>query len=606
MVDGKQQSGWSIFKRVLAEQRTQKRSMAGIACLSLAAAPLLLLPPLAMKIALDSYIGEEPLPGFIRAVVPESVQQADMGPLFVALSLLLLAAMLGQVLKFTKGVLEIYTREKLVLGFRARLFPHLERLSLSYHDEKGASESTFRVLMDTAVIPGILLDGMLPLIQAAVVVLAMSIVILFLNYQLALVALAIAPVLLLISWPFGKSLRKQWHVIKELDSSAMGLLQEAFAAVRVIKTFGREERETQRLMDLGSKSMHAKVKVSVTQGKFDAWIAILTALGTAAFLLLGAVQVKAGVLTLGELVLIAALMAQLYSPLQLMVGQIAGMQSALASAERALELLDLAPDVQELPNARSIHRAKGAIEFQAVSFAYDADKPVLHDVSFDVPQGMRVGIAGATGAGKTTLMSLLLRLYDAGQGTVLLDGIDIKEYRVADLRRQFSVVLQEPVLFKKSIAENIDYGLSGSTREATINAAKLANAHDFIMAQPDGYDTIVGERGMRLSGGERQRIALARAYLKDAPILILDEPTSSVDMRTEAQILDALERLMSGRTTFIIAHRPSTLESCDKVLVLEQGRVVAFAAPDAARSLDELMLTRAVPAKPAGKREASG
>jgi ATP-binding cassette subfamily B protein len=246
----------------------------------------------------------------------------------------------------------------------------------------------------------------------------------------------------------------------------------------------------------------------------------------------------------------------------------------MASAERAFALLDEAPDVPERADAAPLLRARGSISFREVSFAYGGGPPVLQGVSVDIPAGARVGIAGKTGAGKTTLINLLCRFYDANLGQVFLDGADLRDYRLADLRNQFAMVLQEPVLFSTTIAENIAYGRLGASQEEIINAAKAANAHEFIEALPDGYQTQVGERGMCLSGGERQRISLARAFLKDAPILILDEPTSSVDLKTEAQILEAMERLMRGRTAFLIAHRPATLVGCDLLLRVENGHVV--------------------------------
>ena len=266
-------------------------------------------------------------------------------------------------------------------------------------------------------------------------------------------------------------------------------------------------------------------------------------------------------------------LAQLYAPLKTISKSAATLQSSLASAERAFALLDEAPDVVERPNAGRLLRASGAVAFHNVSFAYNGGAPVLHDVSFDIRPGTRVGIMGMTGAGKTTLVSLLTRFYDPTAGQILLDGVDLRDYKLADLRNQFAIVLQEPVLFSTSIAENIAYARPDASEEEIIEAAKAANAHEFIVSLPQGYETLVGERGMRLSGGERQRISLARAFLKDAPILILDEPTSSVDMKTEAAIMEAMERLMQGRTAFIIAHRLSTLTNCDVLLKIENGRL---------------------------------
>jgi ATP-binding cassette subfamily B protein len=267
-------------------------------------------------------------------------------------------------------------------------------------------------------------------------------------------------------------------------------------------------------------------------------------------------------------------LTQLYEPLKTLSKKVATLQSHLASAQRAFSLLDHPPDVAERPHACRVVRAAGAVAFRRVSFAYEDERPVLHDVSFEVGPGTRLGIAGTTGAGKTTLVSLLSRFYDPTEGQILLDGVDLRDYRLADLRNQFAIVLQDPVLFSASIAENIAYARPGASAHEIVAAAKAADIHAFIARLPHGYDSQVGERGLRLSGGERQRIALARAFLKDAPILILDEPTSSVDTTTEAVIIEAMERLMRGRTAFVIAHRLTTLAGCDARLHIEQGRVV--------------------------------
>jgi ATP-binding cassette, subfamily B, bacterial len=318
------------------------------------------------------------------------------------------------------------------------------------------------------------------------------------------------------------------------------------------------------------------VRVTFTEGVFGVLVGLTTAAGTATVLFVGVRLVLSGALTLGDLLLVMGYLAQLYGPLNTLSNSKASLQSSLASAERAFSILDEAPDVVERPGAQPLARAAGAVAFREVSFAYREDHPVLHDVSFEIDPGTRVGISGETGAGKTTLMSLLTRFYDPTTGEILLDGIDLRDYKLADLRNQFAIVLQEPVLFSTTIAENIGYARPGASKEEIIEAAKAANAHEFIVGLPHGYETEVGERGMSLSGGERQRIALARAFLRDAPVLILDEPTSSVDTKTEAVIIEAMERLMRGRTTFMIAHRVSTLASCDARLELADGRVVQF------------------------------
>jgi ATP-binding cassette subfamily B protein len=273
-----------------------------------------------------------------------------------------------------------------------------------------------------------------------------------------------------------------------------------------------------------------------------------------------------------------AYLSQLYGPLRTIGKNSASLQGYFTSAERAFALLDRAPDVVERHDARPLRRAIGGLAFRHVSFAYEKNHPILSDLSFEVPAGARVGIAGRTGVGKTTMLSLVTRFYDPDAGQILLDGVDVREYKVADLRNQFAIVLQEPVLFSTSVAENIAYGRPEASEEEIIHAARLADAHDFVVRLPDGYQTRVGERGMRLSGGERQRISLARAFLKDAPILLLDEPTSSVDIKTESNIIDAIERLMHGRTTFIVAHRLSTLSNCEIRLEVQDGRIVLPAA----------------------------
>ena len=307
--------------------------------------------------------------------------------------------------------------------------------------------------------------------------------------------------------------------------------------------------------------------------RFDLATTVVMSAASALTLSIGVIHVRAGSLTLGNLLLAMGYLGRLYDPLRTMSKRTQQLQSALAGAERAFAVLDEVPDVRDRPNARPMARAAGAIEFRNVWFGYSREHPVLRDVSFRVPPGARVGIAGATGAGKTTLLTLLTRFYDPNSGQILIDGIDLRDLKLVDLRNQFAILHQDSVLFSATIAENILYARPGARQEDIETAARAANAHDFITKLPDGYDTLVGERGMRLSGGERQRVALARAFLKNAPVLLLDEPTSAVDVKTEAVIIEALDRLMVGRTTFMIAHRLSTLEGCDILLEVADGRV---------------------------------
>jgi len=327
-------------------------------------------------------------------------------------------------------------------------------------------------------------------------------------------------------------------------------------------------------MQRSDTSIGAKIRAYFITYGFNLAMNLFTITSTALVMFLGVKHVLSGVITLGSLLIVMSYLGRLYGPMETITKKFGSMQSSLTSIERALHLLDKTPDVTERPDAKSLKHARGEIEFRNVYFAYDQDQRVLHNISFKVPAGMKIGIAGRTGAGKTTLVSLLARFYDPTEGMILLDDKDLRGYKVADLRNQFAIVLQEPVLFSSSIFENISYARPGANEKDVIQAAKAANAHEFIVGLADGYDTRVGERGMRLSGGERQRISLARAFLKDAPILILDEPTSSVDMSTESVIVEAMERLMRYRTTFMIAHRLTTLERCDVLLVIDDGRLV--------------------------------
>jgi ATP-binding cassette subfamily B protein len=385
----------------------------------------------------------------------------------------------------------------------------------------------------------------------------------------------VSPILFLVSQAYRQHFRSQSQEIKQLESSVLSVIQEVLAAVRVVKAFGQEDREQQRFIARSGEGMRARVRLILAESSFSLLIGLTTAAGTAAVLFIGIRHIQSGVLTLGQMLLVMGYLSQLYTPLRTIGRKVGSLQAHLASAERAFSLLDEAPDVAERPNARPLARASGTVMFRNVSFAYGKDRLVLDNVSFEISAGARVGIVGTTGAGKTTLVSLLMRFYDPDAGQILLDGVDLRDYKLADLRNQFAIVLQESVLFSTSIAENIAYARPGVSSDEIIAAAKAANAHEFIVSLLRGYETPVGERGMQLSGGERQRIALARAFLKDAPILVLDEPTSSVDVKTESGIMEAMECLMKGRTAFIIAHRLSTLKNCDVLLQIENGQPIA-------------------------------
>ncbi|HKH36858.1 MAG TPA: ABC transporter ATP-binding protein [Rubrobacter sp.] len=544
--------------------------------LSLISTPVALLTPLPLKIVVDSVLGDKPLPGFMQPVVPGFITGSKGMILILAVALVVIVALLAQLREICSLILSTYTGEKLVMDFRARLFRHAQRLSFSYHDWRGTADSIYRIQYDAPAVQWITTEGIVPLVTSMVTLVSMIYITALIDLQLALVALAVSPLLFLILRIYGQRLRTGWHGQKKLESSTLRVVQETLGGIRVVKAFGQEDRERERFTGKASETLRARIRLSFQEGGLGLMVGLVIAAGEAAVIFIGVRNVQAGTLTLGNLLLVMGYLSQLYRPLQSISKKVGDLQHSLASAERTFALLDQTPEVIEKPNATPLSRAKGAVSFQNVSFAYEGNNPVLQNVSFEVDSGTRVGIAGATGAGKTTLVSLLTRFYDPTSGRITLDGVDLRDYKIADLRKQFAIVLQEPILFSTSIAENIAYANPDATYEEIVAAARAANAHEFITHLPEGYDTQVGERGMRLSGGERQRISLARAFLKDAPILILDEPTSSVDMKTEALIMEAMTRLMHERTTFMIAHRLSTLVNCDVRLQIEGGRVIDF------------------------------
>ncbi len=572
----KEDNGVNLYWRLWRQVRPYWRHLAGIFLLSLLSPPLALLTPLPLKIVVDNIVSNHPLPRILGAWLPEGVQRSNGALLAFAVALVVFVALVSQLRDFATSLLSSYTGEKLLRGFRAQLFRHVQRLSLAYHDRKGTADSTYRIQYDASSLKIIAVEGVVPFLSSALTLGSMIYVTTRINWRLAFIALAVSPVIFFVSRHYRRRLRTQSREVKKIESSAMSVVQEVLGAARVVKAFGQEDREGERFLEKSNEGMRARLRLALTEGGVGLLVALMTATGMAAVLYIGARDIQAGRLTAGELLYVMGLLSQLYAPLKTLNKKMASLQTHMAGAERAFALLDEAPDVIEKPNARPLARARGAMVFRNVSFAYNKDRPVLHEISFALEPGICLGIAGTTGAGKTTLMNLITRFYDPTGGEILLDGVDLRDYKLADLRHQFAIVLQEPILFSTSIAENIAYARPGASRSEIIAAAQAANAHEFIARLPQGYETPVGERGMCLSGGERQRISLARAFLKDAPILILDEPTSSVDIKTEAAIVAAMERLMQGRTTFIIAHRPSTLTHCQRLLRIEHGRIVSL------------------------------
>jgi ATP-binding cassette subfamily B protein len=560
-----------LYGRMVFDSRRYWPHILGVFFLDLLSMPIALLTPVPVALVIDTVLGDRPPGGPLTGL-------GDAEVLLIATLSVVLIAILSQAQSLASSLMTTYTGERVTLDFRARLFRHLQRLSFAWHDKTGSGDSLYRIQYDSPSIAQVAVKGVTPFITAAVTLGAMVLVMSRISLQLAIIALAIAPVVFLLVRRSRAASKPRWRQLKRLESSSMSVVEEVLGNLRVVKGFGQEDREQQRFVDASSSTLATRIRVSAIEGVTGAGVTVTMAVGTALVLFVGALSVQNGVMTVGELTLVIGYMSQLYSPLKSLSSSITTLQSSLASGERAYAVLEEVPDVQEKHNAIPLPRAKGDIRFEGVFFGYRPDQLVLYNVDLAVPAGMRVGIQGRTGSGKTTFISLLMRFYDPRYGRILLDGVDLRDYRIEDLRSQFAVVLQEPVLFSRSIAENIAYARPEASMSEIIAAARAANAHDFILSMPDGYETSVGDRGMSLSGGERQRISLARAFLKDAPMLVLDEPTSSVDTETETLIVDAMDRLMKGRTTFMIAHRLGTLASCDMRVEMIQGRAVIMRA----------------------------
>jgi ATP-binding cassette subfamily B protein len=559
--------------RVLEQARPLWPHLFGILLLTLISTPFALLLPLPLKMVVDSVINHRPAPLLLTRWLPSQWTHTTPGLLMLAAGMLLLIGALMQIQVLLSWMLQTYTGERIVHEFRSRLFWHVQRLRLSFHDRRGTADLAYRIQHDAPAIQLVTIQGVIPFVSSFFAFIGMAYVTSLMDWQLALIAFTVSPALILLSRAASRKTHDGWHEVKELDSSAMSVLTEVLGAVRLVKAFGRENEEDDRFMSRSHSRMRSQLRLAAIQATYYCATAMLITAGTAAALWVGARHVQSGVLTLGELLIVMAYMTQLYEPLRTMANKLPELQASLVSIERAFTLLDEIPESLDAPGAQAIANTKGDIEFQNVSFIYPNGRKVLDNVSFTIKQGTRVGILGPTGSGKSTLLSLLTRFYDPSDGHILLDGVDIHEYRLSDLRNQFSIVPQDPVLFSTSIAENIAFARPDAQESELIAAAEMANAHDFIVRLPHGYQTEVGDRGACLSGGERQRVAIARAFLKDSPILILDEPTSAVDSKTEAAVMAATNDLLAGRTSFMIAHRLSTLESCDMLLRFYDGKL---------------------------------
>jgi len=465
--------------------------------------------------------------------------------------------------------------EKLIYDLRSELYQHLQTLSMSYYDRKESGWILDRITSDTGNLQDFLSEGFQDFLRDSLTLIVIGVIMFSMNWKLALLTLAPSPILAYLTYRFMMKSRKLWHWVWRKRARITTLLSDVIPGVRVVKAFAQEEYEQGRFLRRSQEYMDASVQAARVFATFWPTTAFVTSLGFVSIWGYGGYMVITGQsgITLGVLVAFISYLWRFYGPLQNLSRMSQRIQRAATAAQRVFEVLDSRPDVPDSPDARPMPPIRGEVEFRNVTFGYEPKKPVLKGISFKVHPGEMIGLVGPSGAGKSTTINVLCRFYDVQEGAILVDGIDIRDVTLESLRSQIGVVLQEPYLFYGTIAENIAYGNPAATRDEIIRAAKAANAHDFIVRMPDGYDTMVGERGAKLSGGERQRISIARAILKDPAILILDEATSSVDTEAEAQIRQALERLVQGRTTFAIAHRFSTLRHADRLVVLENGRL---------------------------------
>ena len=461
-----------------------------------------------------------------------------------------------------------------LLKLRTDLYSYLQSLSLKYHDMRRSSDSSFRVAYDSQSIQTIYNKGFTNIFGSTITLAGTFLIMVRLDWQLTLLSLAIVPPVVGAIYFFARRIRRESTFIQERESAILAQVQEGLSSIRMVHAFGREEFEVGQFHQQASQSLQANLRLTLTNVNSALVISTLMVVGTAAMYYVGTLHVLAGTLTLGSLLVFSAYLLMLYQPLESLTYTAWAMEGATAGAKRCFEVLDGQDDVVDSPEAIAIAETNGALRFQNVSFGYGQDRHVLHNVDLAISPNQIVTLVGGTGAGKSTLLSLVPRFYDPTAGSIAIDGRDLRTITKKSLRAQIAIVLQDTLLFSTTVRENIAYGRPDATEIEIIDAARRAQADDFIRQLPNGYASAIGERGGHLSVGQRQRIGIARAFLKNSPILLLDEPTSALDPTTEAAIMETIKELMLGRTTLIATHRLATIHNCDQIVVLEGGRIV--------------------------------
>ncbi len=563
-------SAWPLLKRTLVYLRPHRGRFGAGVGLTLAGIALDLVKPLPLALVLDSILGQKPHPEFLAPYV------AGLSPL----ALLALAAAAIVVVTLARGVATLLSNyvtievgQRMVNDLRTDLYAHLQKLSLRFHHRQQSGDLLFRVMADTYSAQGIVMNGLLPLASAGVMLFGMFAVMANFDLQLSLVALLVCPALYLAITRISRRIHQHAEASKAAESELYVRTQTTIGAVKLVQAYGREEGAVADFRRGSERSLALNLRLYSMETVFVLVVDALLAVGTAALVFLGALRVMEGRLHIGELTIFLSYLRDLYQPIQGISQNLAEISSARVGLERVYSVLNAEPDVQDAPDAQPLPRARGRLRFENVSFGYEPGAPVLRQVDLELQPGEKVALVGRTGAGKSTLASLALRFFDPQEGRVSLDGHDLRTVTLASLRRDVTLLLQEPLVFHTTVWENIAFG-ADVPFERIRDAARQAEAETFILELPQGYHTVLEEGGVNLSGGQRQRLALARALLRDTPVVVLDEPTSSLDLVTEAAVWRNVMELFQGKTALIIAHRLSTARVADRIVVLDDRRIV--------------------------------
>ena len=527
-----------------------------------------LLKPWPLKVVIDNVLGGKPL-----ALLGFSETPTDRLLIFACLGLVIVHLGSGG-LTLLYNYTAIDVGQKMVNDLRGALYAHLQRLSLAFHDRQRVGDLLYRITADSFAVQTMIMNGALPILSAVVLLAGMLIVLFPLDPALTLLALTVVPALFALISVFNRKIVDVATDVRTTESRVYSLVQWAMSSIKAVQAFTREDDEHRRFMGASRESLRATLRLYSWQTLYSGAVNAVIAAGTALVVYAGARAVTTGTLTVGQLIVFISYLAQLYAPINQITqswGLIAG---ARVGARRVFDVLDTEPELADGTRAFPQQGARGEVAWRGVSFRYRPEMPVLRKIDLTVPAGAKIAVVGPTGAGKSTLLGLLPRFYDPTEGRIEIDGVDLRQYSLNSLRKQIAMVLQPPLIFPLSMRDNIAYGRPGADDAAIERAARLARIDERIASLPDGYDTVIGEAGVSLSEGEKQRVTIARALLRDAPILILDEPTSALDVATEELVMSGIERLMEGRTTFIIAHRLSTVRRCDRILVLQDGAIV--------------------------------